>query len=87
LLEAMGSGAFPIVTDIPANREWITNGQNGFLVPVEEEKYLASKIIDAIRNQPLREKSRIENLSIVQEKAFWPVIIGKVKEVYSGLLY
>jgi glycosyltransferase involved in cell wall biosynthesis len=86
LLEAMGSGAFPIVTDIPANREWITNGQNGFLVPVEEEKYLASKIIDAIRNQPLREKSRIENLSIVQEKAFWPVIIGKVKEVYSELI-
>ncbi len=31
LLEAMGSGAFPVVTDIPANREWITNGENGFL--------------------------------------------------------
>jgi glycosyltransferase involved in cell wall biosynthesis len=28
LLEAMGAGALPIVTDIPANREWITNGQN-----------------------------------------------------------
>jgi glycosyltransferase involved in cell wall biosynthesis len=41
LLEAMGSGAFPIVTDIPANREWITTGQNGFLVPVVEEKCLA----------------------------------------------
>jgi len=85
LLEAMGSGAFPIVADIPANREWITNGQNGFLVPVKEEEYLASRIIDAIRNQALREKSRIENLSIV-EKALWPVIIRKVKEVYSGLL-
>jgi len=86
LLEAMGSGAFPIVTDIPANRDWITNGQNGFLVPVDEERYLANRIVDAIRNQPLREKSRIENLSIVQEKAFWPVIIEKVKEVYSRLL-
>jgi glycosyltransferase involved in cell wall biosynthesis len=86
LLEAMGAGAFPIATDIPANREWITDDQNGFLVPVKEEKYLANKIIDAIRNQPLREKSRIENLSIIQEKAFWPVIIEKGKEVYSRLL-
>jgi glycosyltransferase involved in cell wall biosynthesis len=82
----MGSGAFPIVTDIPANREWITDDQNGFLVPVEEEKYLASKIVDAIRNQAFRQKSRTKNLCIVQEKAFWPAIIGKVKEIYSGLL-
>ncbi len=86
LLEAMGSGAFPVVTDIPANREWITSGQNGFLVPVKEERYLAGKIIEAIRNQALREKSRKENLYIVKEKAVWPVIIGKVKEIYSGLL-
>ncbi len=86
LLEAMGSGAFPVVTDIPANREWIRSGQNGFLVPVKEEGYLANKIIEAIRNQPLREKSRIENLHIVQEKALWPAIIMKVKEVYSKLL-
>jgi len=86
LLEAMGSGAFPVVTDIPANREWITNGLNGFLVPIDEEKYLASKIIDAIRNQALREKSRIENLSIVQEKALWPANIEKIQKVYSQLL-
>jgi glycosyltransferase involved in cell wall biosynthesis len=86
LLEAMGSGAFPIVADIPANREWITDDQNGFLVPVKEEKYLAGKIVDAIRDQALRQTSRTINLSIVQERAFWPVIIGKVKEIYSGLL-
>ena len=86
LLEAMGSGAFPVVTDIPANREWITNGLNGFLVPIDKEKYLANRIIDAIRNQALREKSRIENLSIVEEKALWPANIEKIQKVYSQLL-
>ena len=86
LLEAMGAGAFPIVTDIPANREWITTGQNGFLVPLDKERYLANRIVDGIRNQALLEKGRIKNLSMVQEKALWPVIIRKVKEVYSGLL-
>ena len=86
LLEAMGSGAFPVVTDIPANREWITNGLNGFLVPIDKEKYLANRIIDAIRNQALREKSRIKNLSIVEEKALWPANIEKIQKVYSQLL-
>ena len=86
LLEAMASGAFPIVTDIPANREWITTGQNGFLVPVDEEKYLADRIIDAIRNQALLEKSRMVNLSIVEEKALWSVIIEKIKRMYHETL-
>jgi glycosyltransferase involved in cell wall biosynthesis len=86
LLEAMGSGAFPVVTAIPANRELITNGVNGFLVPIDKEKYLANRIIDAIRNQALREKSRIKNLSIVEEKALWPANIEKIQKVYSQLL-
>jgi glycosyltransferase involved in cell wall biosynthesis len=85
LLEAMGSGAFPVVTDIPANREWITNGQNGFLVPFDEEEYLANRIVDAIRDPNLLEKGRIKNLSIV-EKALWPANIEKIKKVYSKLL-
>jgi glycosyltransferase involved in cell wall biosynthesis len=86
LLEAMGSGAFPIVTDIPANREWIIHNENGFLVPVNEERYLADRIIDAIRNQAFLEKSRTENLSIIEEKAFWPVNIKRIKEIYTNLL-
>jgi glycosyltransferase involved in cell wall biosynthesis len=86
LLEAMGSGAFPIVTDIPANREWIVNGENGFLVPTDEEGVLANRIIDAIRNQALLEKSRKNNLFTIEEKAVWRVNIKKVEEVYTGFL-
>lgn len=32
LLEAMGAGAIPIVSNIPSNRSWILDGLNGFLV-------------------------------------------------------
>jgi glycosyltransferase involved in cell wall biosynthesis len=34
LLEAMGSSVVPVVTDIPALREVIEHGENGFLLPV-----------------------------------------------------
>jgi len=83
LLEAMGSGAFPIVTDIPSNREWISDGENGFLVPIDKERFLAEKILEAIRNHGLRHGSRDKNFCLIREKAMWPVSIEKVKEIYK----
>lgn len=86
LLEALASGAFPVVTDIPANREWISDGENGFLFPIKKEECLARKILEAIRDPAFVEKSRRLNLSIVKEDALWPVTIDKVKKMYEQVL-
>lgn len=86
LLEAMASGAFPIVTDIPSNREWISDGENGFLVPVDQEEYLAEKIVEAIRNEALIERSKERNVRLIKEKAFWPVTLSKTSEIYRSFL-
>ena len=83
LLEAMASGAFPIVTDIPSNREWISDGENGFLVSLDEERFLAGKIVEAIRNRDLRERSRDKNFCLIKGKALWPVTIAKTREIYK----
>jgi glycosyltransferase involved in cell wall biosynthesis len=85
LLEAMGSGAFPIVTDIPANGEWIVDGKNGFLVPVDQPEILADRILSAIRDRDLLQKSRKENFLTAEKKAFWPTNIRKLEEIYSSL--
>jgi glycosyltransferase involved in cell wall biosynthesis len=86
LLEAMGSGAFPVVTDIPANREWIINGENGFLVSEDDEEFLASRIIDAIRNPDLLKQSLTKNRFIVEQKALWSQYISRVKNIYAHIL-
>ena len=86
LLEAMAAGAFPIVTDIPANREWIINGKNGFLVSENEEIFLANKIIDAIRNRDLLRKSQTKNQLIINQKALLSENIKKMKQIYSNIL-
>jgi glycosyltransferase involved in cell wall biosynthesis len=86
LLEAMGSGAFPVVTDIPANREWVINGENGFLVNQSEETILAGKIIDAMRNRDLLERSQAKNRVIIEEKALWKEHITRVKSIYTSIL-
>ena len=85
LLEAMGSGAFPIVADIAANREWINDGKNGFLVPIGETETLAKRIVQAIHNRELVETGRKENRDIVRQKALWLANIEKVKEIYSRM--
>jgi len=86
LLEAMAAGSFPVVTDIPANREWIKDGENGFLVPVNEEGLLAKRIVSAIRDRELLARAGRDNLRIVEEKALWPVTIRKTEGIYKGLL-
>lgn len=68
LLEAMASGLFPIVSDIPANREWIRDGINGFLVPLRHAKALADKILVAVEDKELRGKAAEINRNLVRKK-------------------
>ena len=86
LLEALGSGAFPVVTDIPSNREWISDGENGFLVPTDEERVLAIRIVEAIRDRSLVEKAGQKNLRLVTEKVLWPATIEKTRRIYEKVL-
>jgi glycosyltransferase involved in cell wall biosynthesis len=86
LLEALASGVFPVVTDIPSNREWIADGDNGFLVPEENESLLAKKIIEVIRNHKLKGEACIKNHKIIEQKAHWKENIRKIEELYHNLL-
>jgi glycosyltransferase involved in cell wall biosynthesis len=68
LLEAMASGLFPIVSDIAANREWIKDGLNGFLVPLNDPITLANRIILSVRKKGLRRKAAEVNRILVARK-------------------
>jgi glycosyltransferase involved in cell wall biosynthesis len=51
VLEAMATGRAIITTDAPGCRETVTNGDNGFLVPVQDSKALAAAMRNLI-DQP-----------------------------------
>jgi len=87
LLEAMVSGAFPVVSDIHANREWITDGLNGFLVPLDDEKYLADKILEALDNPRLRERAKKMNHKTVKERALWSDNIDKMIQIDEYVMH
>jgi glycosyltransferase involved in cell wall biosynthesis len=85
LLEAMAAGLFPIVTDIPANREWVVDGENGRLVPPGEATRLAVAIIDAWRDAGLRARARTRNLSVIAERARWDDSMRQARELFDSL--
>ena len=67
LLEAMSCGVFPVVTDIIGNREWIKDGVNGYLVPLNDPAQLADKVIKSLSNSLLIEKAFLKNTDIIKK--------------------
>lgn len=86
LLEGVACGCFPVVTDIPGNRAWIQDGENGFLVPLDDPKVLADRIILALKNKKFMESARKKNMEKVKKQAVWEKNMKKVEERYKSLI-
>ena len=70
LFEALASGLYPILSDIPQNREWVTPQEsNGILVPLDNPKMLAEKLLEAVRNKEKRDSVKEYNRRIILERA------------------
>lgn len=54
LLETMSSGAYPVVSDIVANREILTEPHQGSLFPVGDHETLAKQLIEILENPARR---------------------------------
>lgn len=86
LLEAMAAGCYPIVSDLPANREWITDGQNGSLFPVGESESLAQQIAAIARDPQKREHARLANNDNIRTRALWRHNMSQVEDIIADLI-
>jgi glycosyltransferase involved in cell wall biosynthesis len=66
LIEAMAYGCIPIVSDIPANREWIVDGENGIYYH-DQLSFTLLKDIQKKKDQIFK-----KNREIIEEKAIFP---------------
>jgi glycosyltransferase involved in cell wall biosynthesis len=86
LNEAMACGSFPVCTDIPANREWIKDEINGFLVPTNSPFILAQKITEAYQNKQLINDAKKINLEIIHERAILDDNVLKMEKFYEKVI-
>ena len=70
LLEALAIGLFPVLSDIPANREWLVDhGCDGILVPTRDTGALERAMIEACRDHSRRRAAAVRNSQIVRQLA------------------
>jgi glycosyltransferase involved in cell wall biosynthesis len=86
LNEAMACGCFPIVTNIPANTQWITHEYNGLLFQPGDYGALANCIEKASHKPHMRETSRLINRKIVEDRANWSNCVTTMENIYENLI-
>jgi glycosyltransferase involved in cell wall biosynthesis len=75
----------PIVTDLPANREFITNGANGWLVPINNVEELSIKIIHMLNDDKLRNYMGKKNRRFIVDRSNYHIEMEKVEKLYNEL--
>lgn len=70
LLEAMASGAVPIVADIPGNREWVQEA-TGVRFPVGDDARLAGEIVKLASDPEARGRMADASAQIARDRADW----------------
>ncbi|MBV9743918.1 MAG: glycosyltransferase family 4 protein [Acidobacteriia bacterium] len=69
LLEAMSCGLYPILSDIPANREWVEPSQsNGTLIPLDQPKEYAKALRRSIEGAP-HQHAAMFNRGLILDRA------------------
>ena len=86
LLEAMACGAFPVVTDIPGNRSWVVDGENGFLFPTGNPEVLSDRIAMALEDQDLRANVVARNLEMVRTRGEYRSSMKIIEAEYERVL-
>ena len=83
LLEAMACGCFPIVGDIESMREWLTDGENGFLINPHDSNALAEGICKALEGPQLINEAADQNLAIIKNKAALNQTLPRIAAFYE----
>lgn len=85
LLQAMAAGCFPVVSDLPTQRELIDDGLNGFRVPLHRPDVLADRMMRALDDGDLRREAVALNRRIVEERGLNENEMAKLERLYLRL--
>lgn len=85
LLQAMGVGCLPIVSDLPSQQELVEHGVTGLRVPVRDEDALADAIVRALEGRELRQAAVERNRRFVEEYGLLEMNMARMEVWYYRL--
>jgi glycosyltransferase involved in cell wall biosynthesis len=83
LLEAMACARPVLVSDVPGNREWVTPGVNGWLVPTGEVQALEDAILQAYASRQKLSEMGIAAHELAQQRADWRKNFPNLMKAYQ----
>lgn len=86
LLEAMYCGLFPIVSDLPANKEWVQHKKNGIFINNTNSEEVCNSIIWCAENLEIVNKSLHINRDIIKKNALWKDNSKIVENLYNEII-
>ncbi len=86
VLEAMSCGLPIIATDVRGNRDLISNGENGILVPPKEPEKLAIAISMLLRDEKLMKDLGKNARDTIIKRYTWDIVTDKMLKCYESLV-
>lgn len=86
VLEAMSCGLPVIATDVRGNRDLISNGETGILVPPRSPEKMAETISMLLKDKNFRKNLGRNARKTVEEKYTWDVVSNKFLRCYESLV-
>jgi len=86
VLESMGYGVPPIVTDSGGPAEVVENGKDGYIVPIQDAKAIADKILKLYANPQIIESMSIACRKNIENELSIQVSIDKYIRFFEALL-
>jgi glycosyltransferase involved in cell wall biosynthesis len=80
--EAMACELPVVITEDPDNRDWVTDGANGYIVPVKSPEKIAEKINILLDDESLRKRFGKLNRSIILERNDYDTEMSKMEKIY-----
>lgn len=85
LLESMYCGLYSIVSDLPANREWVQDKFNGLILNQVSEENIKDALLWCASNKNKLKESSEYNTELIKEKALWSNNAKIVENIYDNL--
>jgi len=86
LFEAMACGLPVVVTDIPANVEYVRDSWNGYIIPQRNSRVLAERITDMLRNSEKKKRFGKQNYKFAREMLNQKKSMEKIGKLYESLM-
>jgi len=85
ILEAMSAGAAVVATDVGGNAEVVRNGENGYLVPLDDQETLVERVTRLLEDAALRQ--HFSNRAAEEVRGFnWKSMVTRTESVLLEVL-